>query len=151
MEWSGQRSALSLVNKACADADADGLYPPNARPRAHRPAVKRRARRPPLGVAVGCRSLIHRSTIPRGPHEGLRAELRQDVASLPGTRRFSARTTGDVRYYHAAATTLSGLNAAQGGIHHALWRPDVAADQPAVLAAPQLVRVLAVNASVHAT
>jgi outer membrane protein insertion porin family len=51
---------------------------------------------------------------PRNPHDGIRAELRQDVAGLGGGVDF-LRSTGDVRYYKSLGDELVGIARVQGG------------------------------------
>jgi len=51
---------------------------------------------------------------PRNPHDGVRAELRQDVAGLGGGVDF-LRSTGDVRYYKSLGDELVGIGRVQGG------------------------------------
>jgi outer membrane protein insertion porin family len=51
---------------------------------------------------------------PRNPHDGLRAELRQDVAGLGGGVDF-LRSTGDVRYYKSLGDEVVGIARVQGG------------------------------------
>jgi outer membrane protein insertion porin family len=51
---------------------------------------------------------------PKNPHEGLRVELRQDVAGFGGDVDF-LKTTGDVRYYHDLSNDVVGMVLAQGG------------------------------------
>jgi outer membrane protein insertion porin family len=51
---------------------------------------------------------------PKAPHEGLRAELRQDVAGLGGDADF-LKTTGDVRYYHDLGSDVVAMARGQGG------------------------------------
>ena len=48
------------------------------------------------------------------PHDGWRAEFRQDFAGLGGDSKF-LRTTADVRYYHELPADMVGFLRAQGG------------------------------------
>jgi outer membrane protein insertion porin family len=50
----------------------------------------------------------------KNPHDGLRVEVKQDVAGLGGGVDFY-RSTQDVRYYHDFGEDLVGLARAQGG------------------------------------
>jgi outer membrane protein insertion porin family len=52
---------------------------------------------------------------PRNPHDGIRAELRQDVAGIGGGVDF-LRSTGDVRYYRSLGDEVVGIGRVQGGI-----------------------------------
>jgi outer membrane protein insertion porin family len=51
---------------------------------------------------------------PRNPHDGLRAEVRQDVAGLGGGVDF-LRSTSDVRYYKTFGDEVVGMARVQGG------------------------------------
>ena len=64
--------------------------------------------------AVG--STVAYSTLdnPRNPHDGLRAELRQDIAGLGGGVDF-LRSTGDVRYYKTFGDEVVGMGRVQAG------------------------------------
>jgi outer membrane protein insertion porin family len=78
-------------------------------------AVKQAALNGPVFTsAVG--STVAYSTLdnPRNPHDGLRAELRQDIAGLGGGADF-LRSTGDVRYYKTFGDEVVGMARAQGG------------------------------------
>jgi outer membrane protein insertion porin family len=50
----------------------------------------------------------------KNPHDGLRVEVKQDVAGLGGDVDFY-RSTQDVRYYHDFGDDLVGMGRAQGG------------------------------------
>jgi outer membrane protein insertion porin family len=52
---------------------------------------------------------------PRNPHDGIRAELRQDLAGVGGGADF-LRSTGDVRYYRSLGDEVVGIGRVQGGI-----------------------------------
>src|SRR5260370_11161120 len=89
--------------------------PPNATTTCPSAAVKQAVLNGPQWVSTVGSTLTYSSLDnPKSPHEGLRAELRQDVASLPGTVDF-LRTTGDVRYYHDLGNDVVGLMRAQDG------------------------------------
>jgi outer membrane protein insertion porin family len=51
---------------------------------------------------------------PRDPHDGLRAEVKQDVAGLGGGVDF-LRSTGDVRYYQSFGDGVVGMTRASAG------------------------------------
>ena len=51
---------------------------------------------------------------PRNPHDGIRAEVRQDVAGLGGGVDF-LRSTGDVRYYKSLGDEVVGIGRMQAG------------------------------------
>jgi outer membrane protein insertion porin family len=51
---------------------------------------------------------------PKNPHEGVRLEVRQDLAGLGGNADFF-RTTGDLRLYHDFGDDVVGLARGQGG------------------------------------
>jgi outer membrane protein insertion porin family len=106
----------SLVNQSVSlDPTLMACIPPNATTTCPSVAVKQAALDGPQWVSTIGSTLTY-STLdnPKSPHEGLRAELRQDVATIPGTVDF-LRTTGDVRYYHDLGNDVVGLVRAQGG------------------------------------
>jgi outer membrane protein insertion porin family len=106
----------SLVNQSVSlDPTLIACIPPNATTTCPSVAVKQAALDGPQWVSTIGSTLTY-STLdnPKSPHEGLRAELRQDVATIPGTVDF-LRTTGDVRYYHDLGNDVVGLVRAQGG------------------------------------
>jgi outer membrane protein insertion porin family len=63
-----------------------------------------------VGTTVAYSSLDN----PRNPHDGIRAEVRQDVAGLGGGVNF-LRSTGDVRYYKSLGDEVVGIGRVQGG------------------------------------
>jgi outer membrane protein insertion porin family len=69
---------------------------------------------PVFTSAVG--STVAYSTLdnPRNPHDGVRAELRQDIAGLGGGADF-LRSTGDVRYYKTFGDEVVGMGRVQAG------------------------------------
>src|SRR5260221_676936 len=88
--------------------------PPNASTTCPSVAVKQAALNGAQWVSTVGSTLTYSSLDnPKSPHDGLRAELRQDVASLPGTVDF-LRTTGDVRYYRDLGNDVVGLIRAHG-------------------------------------
>jgi outer membrane protein insertion porin family len=106
----------SITNQSVSlDPTLMACVPPNATTTCPSVAVKQAALDGPQWVStVG--STLSYSTLdnPKNPHEGLRATLSQDVASVPGTVDF-LRTTGDVRYYHDLGNDVVGSLRAQGG------------------------------------
>src|SRR5260221_6591953 len=89
--------------------------PPNASTTCPSVAVKQAALDGAQWVSTVGSTLTYSSLDnPKSPHDGLRAELRQDVASLPGTVDF-LRTTGDARYYRDLGNDVVGVVRAQGG------------------------------------
>src|SRR5258708_23426772 len=118
--------------------------PPNATTTCPSVAVKQAGcNGPQWGSAVGSTLTYSSLDNPKSPHEGLRAELRQDVASLPGTVDF-LRTTGDVRYYHDLGNDIVGLVRPQGGY----ITPSAGPTLPltgSFFGGPHLVRGFAVN------
>ena len=86
---------------------------------------------------------------PKSPHAGLRAELRQDVGTLPGTVDF-VRTTGDVRYYHDLGNDVVGLVRVQGG-YIMPYGGQTLPLMSSFFGGPQLVRGFAPMALVRAT
>src|SRR5258708_10980637 len=80
---------------------------------------------------------------PKSPHNGLRVELRQDVASLPGTVDF-LRTTGDARYYRDLGNDVVGVVRAQGG-YITPYGGQTLPLLSGFFGGPQLVRAFAVN------
>jgi outer membrane protein insertion porin family len=64
--------------------------------------------------AVGSTVLYSSLDNPRNPHDGLRAEFRQDVAGLGGGADF-LRSTGDVRYYKNLGDDVVGIAHLQAG------------------------------------
>jgi outer membrane protein insertion porin family len=91
------------------------------------------------GTTVAYRALDN----PRNPHDGLRADLSQDLAGLGGGARF-LRSTMDARYYKSFGDEVVGMTRMQGGVVSPYG------GQPLPLAAsffggPQLVRGFAPN------
>jgi outer membrane protein insertion porin family len=106
----------SLVNQSVSlDPTLMACIPPNATTACPSVVVKQAALDGPQWVSTVGSTLTYSSLDnPKSPHEGLRAELRQDVGTLPGTVDF-LRTTGDVRYYHDLGNDVVGLVRVQGG------------------------------------
>jgi outer membrane protein insertion porin family len=78
-------------------------------------AVKQAVLNGPQWVSTVGSSLVYNSLDnSKNPHDGIRAEFRQDVAGLGGDVDF-LRTTGDVRYYHDLGGDVVGMVRGQGG------------------------------------
>jgi len=106
--------------------------------------VKQAALNGPLWTsAVG--STVAYSTLdnPRNPHDGVRAELRQDVAGLGGGVDF-LRSTGDVRYYKSLGDEVVGIGRLQAGTI-APYGGQTLPFQSGFFGGPQLVRGFAPN------
>ena len=116
MDGVTSEARYSLVNQSVSlDPTLMACIPPNARTTCPSVVVKQAALDGPQWVStVGSTFTYSSLDNPKSPHEGLRAELRQDVGTLPGTVDF-LRTTGDVRYYHDLGNDVVGLVRVQGG------------------------------------
>jgi outer membrane protein insertion porin family len=79
----------------------------------------------------------------RNPTSGIRAQFNNDFAGLGGAAKF-ARTTEDVRYYHAIAGDLVGMVRAQGG-YVTPWGGQSLPLLDGFFGGPQLVRGFAPN------
>jgi outer membrane protein insertion porin family len=77
------------------------------------------------------------------PHNGVHAELKQDVAGLGGDGRF-LKTTADVRHYHEITDDVVGITRAQAGII-APWGGRPVPLASSFFGGPQLVRGFAPN------
>src|SRR5260370_11196136 len=118
--------------------------PPNATTTCPSAAVKQAVLNGPQWVStVGSTLTYSPLDNPKSPHEGLRAELRQDVASLPGTVDF-LRTTGDACYYHDLGNDVVGLMRAQGG-YITPYGGQTLPLTSSFFGGPQLIRGFAVN------
>jgi outer membrane protein insertion porin family len=80
---------------------------------------------------------------PKNPTEGVRASVNNDFAGLGGAARF-ARTTQDVRYYHALGGDVVGMVRGQGG-YVAPWGGQQLPLLDGFFGGPQLVRGFAPN------
>ena len=80
---------------------------------------------------------------PKNPHEGLRVEVRQDVAGLGGDVDF-LRSTGDVRYYHDLGNDIVGMVRGQAG-YITPYGGQTLPVMNGFFGGPQLVRGFAVN------
>jgi outer membrane protein insertion porin family len=135
----------SLVNQSVSlDPTLMACIPPNASTACPSVAVKQAALDGPQWVSTVGSTLAYSSLDnPKSPHEGLRAELRQDVAALPGAVDF-LRTTADVRYYHDLGNDVVGLVRAQGG-YITPYGGQTLPLMSSFFGGPQLVRGFAVN------
>jgi outer membrane protein insertion porin family len=135
----------SLVNQSVSlTPTLMACIPPNATTTCPSVAVKQAVLNGPQWVSTVGSTLTYSSLDnPKSPHDGLRAELRQDVASLPGTVDF-LRTTGDVGYYHDLGNDVVGLMRAQGG-YIAPYGGQTLPLTSSFFGGPQLVRGFAVN------
>jgi outer membrane protein insertion porin family len=135
----------SLVNQSVSlDPTLMACIPPNASTTCPSVAVKQAALNGAQWVSTIGSTLTYSSLDnPKSPHNGLRVELRQDVASLPGTVDF-LRTTGDVRYYHDLGNDIVGLVRAQGG-YITPYGGQTLPLMSSFFGGPQLVRGFAVN------
>jgi outer membrane protein insertion porin family len=116
MDGATSEAHYSLVNQSVSlDPTLMACIPPNVTTACPSVVVKQAALDGPQWVSTVGSTLTYSSLDnPKSPHEGLRAELRQDVGTLPGTVDF-LRTTGDVRYYHDLGNDVVGLVRVQGG------------------------------------
>ena len=135
----------ALVNQSVSlNPTLMACIPPNASTACPSVVVKQAALDGPQWVSTIGSTLTYSSLDnPKSPHEGLRAELRQDVATLPGTADF-LRTTGDVRYYHDLGNDVVGLVRAQGGSIMPYGGQTLPL-MSSFFGGPQLVRGFAVN------
>jgi outer membrane protein insertion porin family len=135
----------SLVNQSVLlNPTLMSCIPPNASTTCPSVAVKQAALNGAQWVSTVGSTLVYSSLDnPKSPHSGLRAELRQDVASLPGAVDF-LRTAGDVRYYHDLGSDVIGLVRAQGG-YITPYGGQTLPVMSSFFGGPQLVRGFAVN------
>jgi outer membrane protein insertion porin family len=135
----------SLVNQSVSlDPTLMACIPPSASTTCPSAAIKQAAINGAQWVSTIGSTLTYSSLDnPKSPHNGLRVELRQDVASLPGTVDF-LRTTGDVRYYHDLGNDVVGLVRAQGG-YITPYGGQTLPLMSSFFGGPQLVRGFAVN------
>jgi outer membrane protein insertion porin family len=134
-----------LVNQSVSLSPAlMECIPPNAATTCPSVAVKQAALDGAQWVStVGSTFTYSSLDNPKSPHNGLRAELRQDVASLPGTVDF-LRSAGEVRYYHDRGNDVVGLMRAQGG-YITPYGGQTLTLTSSFFGGPQLVRGFAVN------
>ncbi|HSV25209.1 MAG TPA: outer membrane protein assembly factor BamA [Xanthobacteraceae bacterium] len=145
MDGVTSEARYSLVNQSVSlDPTLMACIPPNASTTCPSVVVKQVALDGPQWVSTVGSTLIYSSLDnPKSPHEGLRAELSQNVATLPGTVDF-LRTTGDVRYYHDLGNDVVGLVRAQGG-YITPYGGQTLPLMSSFFGGPQLVRGFAVN------
>jgi len=135
----------SLINQSVSlDPTLMACVPPSASATCPSVAIKQAALNGPQWVSTIGSGLIY-STLdnPKSPHNGLRAEFRQDVAAIPGSVDF-LRTTGDVRYYHDLGNDVVGVMRAQGG-YITPYGGQTLPLMSSFFGGPQLVRGFAVN------
>ncbi len=145
MDGVTSEARYSLVNQSVSlNPTLMACIPPNASTACPSVVVKQAALDGPQWVSSIGSTLAYSSLDnPKNPHEGLHAELRQDVATLPGTVDF-LRTTGDVRYYHDFSNDVVGLVRAQGG-YITPYGGQTLPLMSSFFGGPQLVRGFAVN------
>jgi len=135
----------SLVNQSVLlDPTLMACIPPSASTACPSVAIKQAALNGPQWVSTVGSTLTY-STLdnPKSPRSGVRAELRQDVAAIPGAVDF-LRTTGDVRYYHDLGNDVVGVVRAQGG-YVTPYGGQTLPLMSSFFGGPQLVRGFAVN------
>jgi outer membrane protein insertion porin family len=106
----------ALVNQRVSlDPTLMACTPPNVALACPSAAAKQAALDGAQWVSTAGSTLAY-STVdnPKNPHEGVRVEVRQDVAGLGGDVDF-LRTTADARYYHDLGNDVVGMVRAQGG------------------------------------
>jgi outer membrane protein insertion porin family len=112
----GTEVRYSLVNQSLSlDPALMDCLPPHACVAASA-EVKQAALDGPAWVSTAGTTFLY-STLdnPKNPHEGLRVEVRQDVAGLGGNVDFY-KSTDDVRYFHDFGNDIVGMARAQGGL-----------------------------------
>jgi outer membrane protein insertion porin family len=78
-------------------------------------AIKQAVLNGPLWISVIGSTLAYNTVDnPKDPHDGIRAEVREDLAGLGGGADF-IRGTGDIRYYHDWGNDIVGMARVQGG------------------------------------
>lgn len=134
----------SLVNQRLTLAPSLMCVPPNATNACASAATQQAVLNGPQWVSSVGTTLAY-STLDnaKNPHEGLRAELREDVAGLGGGVDFM-KTTGDVRYYHDLGDDVVGMVRGQGG-YVTPYGGQTLPMMNSFYGGPQLVRGFAVN------
>jgi len=118
--------------------------PPNASTTCPSVAVKQAALNGAQWVStVGSTFTYSSLDNPKNPHEGLRVQLRQDLAGPGGSVDF-LRTTGDARYYHDLGNDVVGVARVQGG-YITPYGGQTLPLMSSFFGGPQLVRGFAVN------
>ncbi len=144
MDGLTSEARYSLVNQSLSLAPALMCAPPNATTACASAAVQQAVLNGPQWVSsVG--STIAYSTLdnPKNPHEGIRAELKEDVAGIGGGADFF-KVAGDVRYYHDLGDDVVGVVRAQGGNVNP-YGGQTLPMMSSFFGGPQLVRGFAVN------
>jgi outer membrane protein insertion porin family len=107
-----QTLSLSPALTDCSPANPPpGCY---ANGEASAPVKQAALNGPTWTSAVGTTVAYSTLDNPRNPHDGIRAEVRQDVAGLGGGVDF-LRSTGDVRYYKSLGDEVVGIGRMQAG------------------------------------
>ena len=118
--------------------------PPNASTTCPSVAVKQAALNGAQWVSTVGSTLTYSSLDnPKNPHDGLRVQLRQDLAGPGGAVDF-LRTTGDARYYHDLGNDVVGVARVQGG-YITPYGGQTLPLMSSFFGGPQLVRGFAVN------
>jgi len=145
MDGLTSEARYSLINQSVSlTPTLMDCVPPNASTTCPSVAVKQAALDGAQWVSTAGSTLTYSSLDnPKSPHNGLRVELRQDVASLPGTVDF-LRTTGDARYYRDLGNDVVGVVRAQGG-YITPYGGQTLPLLSGFFGGPQLVRGFAVN------
>jgi len=118
--------------------------PPNASTTCPSVAVKQAALNGAQWVSTIGSTLTYSSLDnPKNPHDGLRVQLRQDLAGPGGAVDF-LRTTGDARYYHDLGNDIVGVVRVQGG-YITPYGGQTLPLMSSFFGGPQLVRGFAVN------
>jgi outer membrane protein insertion porin family len=145
MEGLNSEARYSLVRQSVSlDPSLMDCVPPNAPMACPSVAVKQAALDGPQWVSTVGSTLTY-STLdnPKNPHEGVRVDLRQDVAGLGGDVDF-LRTTVDARYYHDFGNDVVGIVRGQGG-YIAPYGGQTLPLMSSFFGGPQLVRGFAPN------
>jgi outer membrane protein insertion porin family len=140
MEGVTSEARYSLVRQGMSlDPTLMNCTPPNIAMACPSAAVKQAALNGAQWVSTLGSTLAYSSLDnPKNPHEGIRAELRQDVAGLGGDVDF-LRTSADVRAYHELGGDVVGMVRAQGG-YITPWGGQTVPMMSSFFGGPQLVR-----------
>jgi len=145
MDGLSTEARYSIVNQSISlSPTLMDCVPPNVTTACPSAAVKQASLNGAQWVSTVGSTLAY-STVdnPKNPHEGMRAELRQDVAGLGGDVDF-LRTTADARYYHDLGNDVVGMVRAQGG-YMTPWGGQTLPLMSSFFGGPQLVRGFASN------
>ncbi len=145
MDGVTSEARYSLVNQRISlDPSLMDCTPPNVALACPSAAVKQAALNGAQWVSTVGSTLAYTTVDnPKNPHEGVRVELRQDVAGLGGDVDF-LRTTADARYYHDLGNDVVGMVRAQGG-YITPFGGQTLPLQSSFFGGPQLVRGFAPN------